>query len=71
MDDLKGMFDNADCQQLLAVVPAVKHQGVGQPLNNGALSLPETPGGVSSGSVGQEGLVLLLDGDVILDNNSN
>ncbi|KAG6413596.1 hypothetical protein SASPL_126310 [Salvia splendens] len=40
--------------ELLSVVAAVHHEGVGKPLNNGALSLPETPRLVPSRCVRHE-----------------
>merc|ERR1719435_423517 len=52
---------------LLAVVPAVHHEGVHQTLHDGALSLAETLGSVSSGRVGKILGILLLDSDVILE----
>lgn len=66
VDDFEGVFNNTNSHQFLSVVPAVEHQRVGKPLNNGALCLPETPGGIASSSVGKEVLMLLLYGDVIL-----
>ena len=37
VDDLEGVPNDADGQELLAVVPAVPHEGVGQTLSDGAL----------------------------------
>lgn len=66
VDDLKGMLDDAHGHQLLAVVAAVHHHGVGQTLHNGALSLAETLGSITSSRVWQVLGVLLLHGNVIL-----
>merc|ERR1719427_931783 len=67
MDDLEGVFDNSDCHELLAVVPAVHHEGVHQTLHDGALGLAETLGSVSSSRVGKILGILLLDCNVILE----
>merc|ERR1719154_382971 len=67
VDDLEAVLDDPDSHELLAVVPAVHHEGVHQTLNNGALSLAETLGSISSGGVGEVLGVLLLDGDVVLE----
>ena len=48
MDDLKAVLDNPDGHQFLAVVTAVHHERVDQPLDNGALGLAETLRGVTS-----------------------
>jgi hypothetical protein len=37
VNQLQGVSDDADSQQLLAVVSAGAHQGADQALNNGAL----------------------------------
>lgn len=50
--DLEGVGDNADGHNLLTVVATVHHQGVGQTLNDGALGLAETLGGITTSSVG-------------------
>jgi len=39
VNDLEGVPDNANGHELLAVVPAVPHEGVGQALSNGALDM--------------------------------
>ena len=54
MDDFEAVLDDADSQELLAVVPSVHHQGVDQTLNDGALSLAEPLAGVPTSGVGQE-----------------
>lgn len=41
VDDLKGMLDNADSHQLLAIVPPMHHETACQALHNGALGLAE------------------------------
>lgn len=42
MDDLHGMLNNPNCHKLLPIVTPMHHEGVSQPLNNRALSLPKT-----------------------------
>jgi hypothetical protein len=71
VDDLKGVLNNANGHKLLSVVASRHHQGVGQTLNNGALSLAETLNVVSSSSVGKVLLVLglVLKGNIILNMN--
>lgn len=49
--DLEGVGDNADSHELLSVVAAVHHEGVGKTLNDGALGLAETLLGVAAGGV--------------------
>lgn len=49
--DLEGMGDDADGHHLLAVVAAVHHEGVGETLNDGAVGLAETLGGIATGRV--------------------
>lgn len=66
MDDLEGMLDDAHSHQLLPVVPAVHHHGVGEALHNGALRLAEALGRIAPGTVGQVLGILLLHCDVIL-----
>ena len=55
MDNLHGVLDDPDSHQFLTVVPPVHHERVGEPLNNGALSLPESLHRVSSSGVGNKG----------------
>jgi hypothetical protein len=45
--------DNADSHELLSVVTAVHHEGVGETLNDGALCLAETLLGEAAGGVRQ------------------
>jgi hypothetical protein len=45
--------DDADSEELLSVVAAVHHQRVGETLDDGALSLAETLGGIATGRVGE------------------
>ena len=59
--DLEGVGNNADSHELLSVVAAVHHEGVGQALDDGALSLAETLGGIATGRVGE------VDGGADLD----
>lgn len=69
VDDLKSVLNDADSHQLLAVVAAVHHHGVGQTLHNGTLGLAETLGGITSSRVRQVLGVFLLHGNVILWEN--
>ena len=55
------MRNNANSHQLLSVVAAVHHEGVGQPLNDGAVGLAESLGGISTSRVGE------VDGGTNLD----
>ena len=41
VDDLKGMLDDADSHQLLAIVTPMHHETARQALHNGALGLAE------------------------------
>merc|ERR1740123_2460312 len=66
-DDLESVLHNPHSHQLLAVVPAVHHEGVAEPLNNGALSFTEPLGCVSSSRVGHVAGILLLHCNVILE----
>ena len=67
MDDLHCVPNNPNGHELLAIVSAVHHERVGEPLDDGALSLPEPLHGVPPGGVGHVGGVLgLSDADVIL-----
>lgn len=59
--DLKGVGDDADGHQLLAVVAAVGHQGVGETLDDGAVGLAEPLDGISAGGVRQVDGVADLD----------
>jgi len=49
--DFEGVGDDADGHELLAVVAAVHHQGVGEALNDGALGLAEPLDGIPAGAV--------------------
>jgi hypothetical protein len=49
--DLEGVGNDADSHELLSVVAAVHHEGVGQTLNDRALGLAETLLGVAAGGV--------------------
>jgi len=53
--------NDADGHQLLAVVAAVSHQGVGQTLDDGAVGLAEPLDGISAGGVRQVDGVADLD----------
>jgi hypothetical protein len=50
--DLEGVCNDTDGHELLSVVTAVHHQGVGETLNDGALCLSESLLCVSAGGVG-------------------
>jgi hypothetical protein len=63
------MGDDADGLELLSVVPAVHHDGVGETLNDGALSLAEALDGISAGGVREvDGLA---DLDVVSELHTN
>lgn len=47
------MGNDADGHQLLSVVAAVHHEGVGQALNDGAVGLAEALDGISASGVRQ------------------
>lgn len=47
------MGDDADGHDLLSVVAAVHHEGVGETLNDGALGLAESLLGVTTSRVGE------------------
>ena len=59
--DLEGVGNDADGHELLSVVAAVHHEGVGKTLNDGALGLAETLLGVAAGGVRK------VDGSADLD----
>jgi hypothetical protein len=59
--DLEGVGNDADSHELLSVVAAVHHEGVGKTLNDGALGLAETLLGVAAGGVRK------VDGSADLD----
>lgn len=72
MDDFHGVSNDPDGHELLTVVSAVHHERVGEPLDDGALGLPETLHRVPPGSVGDIGGVfrrfnsdVIVQGDVI------
>ena len=60
------MLDNGHCHELFAIVPAVHHEGVGEPLNDGALGLPETLHSIPTSCVWQVNRPFVFDSDVIL-----
>ena len=49
--DLEAVSHDADGHELIAVVAAVHHERVGQTLDDGALSLAETLGGIATSRV--------------------
>lgn len=49
--DLEGVRNDADSHELLSVVAAVHHEGVGQTLDDGAVRLAESLGGISTSGV--------------------
>ena len=57
VDDFHGVLDDPRRHQLLSVVSPVHHERVREPLDDGALSLPESLHRVSSSCVGDEGSV--------------
>ena len=59
------MGDNADGHDLLSVVAAVHHEGVGETLNDGALGLAESLLGVTTSRVGE--VDRLTDLDVVAE----
>lgn len=61
--DLESVVDDADSHELLAVVAAVHHQGVGQALDDRAVSLAETLDRVATGRVGD--IDGVAEGDVV------
>lgn len=71
VDDLKGVFHDADSQQFLAVVASVHHHGVSDALHNGTLSLAETLGCVSATGMREVFGIFLLHGNVILSKERN
>lgn len=66
MDDLEGVLDDANSHQFLAVVASVHHERVGETFNDGTLSLAETLDGETTSRVWQITRILLLDGNVVL-----
>jgi hypothetical protein len=50
--DLEAVGNDAHSHELLSVVAAVHHEGVGETLNDGALRLPESLDSISAGGVG-------------------
>ena len=46
--DLKSMCNDPDSHELLAVVAAIHHKGVGEALNDGALCLAESLDGIAT-----------------------
>ena len=71
VDDLEGVLDDTDGHDLLSVVPPVHHEGVGQTLDDGALSLTETLDVVPTGSMGKVvgEFGVLFHSKVILEGN--
>merc|ERR1719193_423596 len=67
MDDLESVLHNPHSHQLLTVVPAVHHEGIAKPLNNGALRLTEPLRCESSSRVWHVAGILLLHCNVILE----
>lgn len=51
--DVESVGNNAHGHELLSGVTAVHHERVGETLNDGALGLAETLGGIATGSVGE------------------
>ena len=61
VDDGKSMVDDTDSHELLSVVAAVHHQGVGEALDNGALGLSETLDCITTSRMGEVGVLVDLD----------
>jgi hypothetical protein len=66
VDDLEGVLDDANSQQLLAVVASAHHEGVDNTLDDGALGLAEAADGIATSGVGDVHSAGVLDGDVVL-----
>ena len=66
MDDLEGVLDDTDGQELLTVVATAHHERVDETLDNGALGLAEAADGVATSGVGNKHGVRVLDSDVVL-----
>lgn len=66
VDDLKGVLDDTDGHQLLAVVATVHHEGVSKALHDGALGLAEPLGRIPTSRVGKILGIVLLDCNVVL-----
>jgi len=61
VDNGEGVVDDTDSHELLSVVAAIHHQGVGEALDNGALGLAETLDGIAASGVGEVGVLVDLD----------
>jgi len=61
VDDGESVIDDTDSHELLSVVAAVHHQGVGETLDDGALGLAETLDGITASGVGEVGVLVDLD----------
>lgn len=64
------MLHDSHGHELLSVVTAVHHEGVHQPLDDGALCFTETLCGIPPGAVGKVLRRLLLNGYVVLENKA-
>ena len=49
--DFEGVGNDADSHELLAVVSAIHHEGVGEALDDGAVGLAEALDGITAGGV--------------------
>uniref|UniRef100_A0A6G5A3W5 Putative secreted protein n=1 Tax=Rhipicephalus microplus TaxID=6941 RepID=A0A6G5A3W5_RHIMP len=65
VNDLKRVLHDLHCKQLLAIVAAMHHHGVGQTLHNGALGLAKPLGCITTRGVGQVLGMLLLHCNVV------
>lgn len=61
--DLEGVGNDADSHELLSVVSAVHHEGVGEALNDGAVGLAEALDGIAASGVGD--IDGVAEGDVV------
>lgn len=59
--DFKSVIDDPHGHELFAVVASVHHQGICQPLDDGALGFAEALHGVAAGGVGDVDWVADLD----------
>lgn len=66
--DLERVSNDSDSHELLSVVAAVHHEGVGQSLDDGAVGLSESLGGISASSVGD--IDGVSQGNVVTISNS-
>uniref|UniRef100_A0AAY5EFM0 Uncharacterized protein n=1 Tax=Electrophorus electricus TaxID=8005 RepID=A0AAY5EFM0_ELEEL len=66
VDDLECVLNDAHCHQLLAIVTAMHHHGVGQTLHDGALCFTKAFSSIAPPRVWEVLGVLLLHGNIVL-----